>query len=122
MAEDLEGVDFDPPVPTPVACRTAALSTLSRLCGQLLSVGFDGTTVPDELRARIAASAVGGVMLFRPNIASAGQVAALVGALRGAAPDDLPLLVSIDQEGGLVDAPARPRDRLAADARRRERG
>jgi beta-N-acetylhexosaminidase len=29
-------------------------------------------------------------------------VAALVGALRGAAPDDLPLLVSIDQEGGLV--------------------
>ena len=78
------------------------MSALSRLCGQLLSVGFDGTSVPDELRARIAASEVGGVMLFRPNIASAGQVAALVGALRGAAPGDLPLLVSIDQEGGLV--------------------
>jgi len=78
------------------------LSALARLCGQLLSVGFDGPVVPDELRARIAASAVGGVMLFRPNITSAGQVAALVGGLRAAAPGDLPLLVSIDQEGGLV--------------------
>jgi beta-N-acetylhexosaminidase len=78
------------------------MSTLSRLCGQLLSVGFDGPTMPEELRARIAASAVGGVMLFRPNIASAGQVATLVGGLRDAAPGDLPLLVSIDQEGGLV--------------------
>ncbi len=55
-----------------------------------------------SLRARIAASEVGGVMLFRPNIADPGQVAALVGALRGAAPADAPLLVSIDQEGGLV--------------------
>jgi beta-N-acetylhexosaminidase len=78
------------------------VTALARLCGQLLSVGFDGTTAPDELRARVAASAVGGVMLFRPNIASAGQVAAVVGALRGAAPADAPLLVSIDQEGGLV--------------------
>jgi beta-N-acetylhexosaminidase len=78
------------------------LSALSRLCGQLLSVGLDGVAVPEDLRARIAGSAVGGVMLFRPNIASAGQVAALVRGLREAAPDDLPLLVSIDQEGGLV--------------------
>jgi beta-N-acetylhexosaminidase len=93
---------LDPVVPPPVARGAAALSALSRLCGQLLSVGFDGTAMPEELRARIAASAVGGVMLFRPNIASAGQVAALVGSLRGAAPDDLPLIVSIDQEGGIV--------------------
>jgi beta-N-acetylhexosaminidase len=75
---------------------------LSRLCGQLLSVGFDGPTAPSELLARVAASEVGGVMLFRPNIASAGQVGSLVAALRRAAPVDAPLLVSIDQEGGLV--------------------
>ena len=41
-------------------------------------------------------------MLFRPNIADPGQVAALVGSLRGAAPTEAPLLVSIDQEGGVV--------------------
>jgi beta-N-acetylhexosaminidase len=67
-----------------------------------LSVGFDGPTMPDELRARIAASEVGGVMLFRPNVTGAGQVAGLVGELRAAAPADAPLIVSIDQEGGIV--------------------
>ena len=78
------------------------MTALARLAGQLLSVGFEGTGAADELRARIAASEVGGVMLFRPNIVKPGQLAALVAELRGAAPPDAPLLVSIDQEGGLV--------------------
>jgi len=78
------------------------MTPLARLAGQLLSVGFDGTAADDELRARIAASEVGGVMLFRPNIATPGQLAGLVAEIRGAAPRELPLLVSIDQEGGLV--------------------
>ena len=77
-------------------------SRLRQLAGQLLSVGFDGTAAPESLRARIAASEVGGVMLFRPNIADPGQVASLVASLRGAAPPGAPLLVSIDQEGGVV--------------------
>jgi beta-N-acetylhexosaminidase len=75
---------------------------VSRAVGQLLSVGFDGPTVPDELRARIAAGEVGGVMLFRPNIVDPAQLAGLVSTLRGAAPAGAPLLVSIDQEGGIV--------------------
>jgi beta-N-acetylhexosaminidase len=41
-------------------------------------------------------------MLFRPNIVEPGQVADLVRALRGASPSGLPLVVSVDQEGGLV--------------------
>jgi beta-N-acetylhexosaminidase len=88
------------------------MTALARQAGQLLSVGFDGPTLPEELRDRIAAGTVGGVMLFRPNItgqgpgagagAGLGPVARLVAALRGAAPSDAPLLVSVDQEGGLV--------------------
>ncbi len=78
------------------------MSDLRRLAGQLLSVGFDGTTAPNDLVERIAASEVGGVVLFRPNVVDPAQVAALVRALRAAAPDDLPLIVSVDQEGGLV--------------------
>ncbi len=77
-------------------------SRLRQLAGQLLSVGFDGTAAPAALRARIAASEIGGVMLFRPNIVDPGQVASLVASLRAAAPPDAPLLVSIDQEGGVV--------------------
>ncbi|HVT10414.1 MAG TPA: beta-N-acetylhexosaminidase [Polyangia bacterium] len=75
---------------------------LAAQVGQLLSVGFDGPALPEQLRARVAASEVGGVMLFRPNIADPVQVAGLVAALRRAAPADAPLLVSIDQEGGVV--------------------
>jgi beta-N-acetylhexosaminidase len=78
------------------------MTALARLAGQLLSVGLPGTAADDELRARIAACEVGGVMIFRPNIATPGQLAALVGDIRGVAPSDMPLLVSIDQEGGGV--------------------
>ena len=56
-----------------VAWRSDAMTRLWRgACGQLLSVGFDGAAAPAELLARIAAGEVGGVMLFRPNIAIAG--------------------------------------------------
>jgi beta-N-acetylhexosaminidase len=96
--------DFDREAASTVAWPEGAPMTvgLRRQCGQLLSVGTDGTAASPELLGRVAASEVGGVMLFRPNIAGAGQVAGLVTALRGAAPADLPLLVSVDQEGGLV--------------------
>src|SRR6185295_18311959 len=86
----------------PAAALRHRMTALARLAGQLLSVGFEGTTADDELRARIAASEIGGVMVFRPNIATPGQLAAVVAEIRGVAPNDLPLLVSIDQEGGVV--------------------
>lgn len=75
---------------------------LRRACGQLLSVGFDGLAAPPELLDRVARSEIGGVMLFRPNIESPAQVAALVTALRSSSPPSAPLVVSVDQEGGLV--------------------
>jgi beta-N-acetylhexosaminidase len=41
-------------------------------------------------------------MLFRPNIVEPAQVADLVRALRQTSPIGMPLAVSVDQEGGLV--------------------
>lgn len=78
------------------------MSNATRACGQLLSVGFDGLVAPPDLLERIATSQVGGVMLFRPNVRDPEQVAELVRQLRAAAPTDAPLVVSVDQEGGLV--------------------
>ena len=81
---------------------------IRRACGQLLCAGFEGTQAPADLLGRIARSEVGSVILFRPNVVGPGGQAdpvatgALVGALRAAAPPDLPLPVAIDQEGGLV--------------------
>jgi len=76
--------------------------------GELLWVGFEGTTVPAELRARIAAGLVGGVVLFARNVPARGDqtdvpaLVDLIADLHAAAPGDSPLLVSIDQEGGRV--------------------
>jgi beta-N-acetylhexosaminidase len=83
------------------------LDTVRAASGQLLSVGFDGPVAPAELLQRISLSQVGGVMLFRPNVVEPSQVAALVRALREASPA-APLVVSADQEGGLVQRLRRP--------------
>ena len=71
-------------------CLPRPSSSLARACGQLISVGFEGTEAPDYLLRWIADGEVGSVMLFRPNIVSPAQVAALVGALRRASPPDAP--------------------------------
>lgn len=70
--------------------------------GQLLFVGFEGTRVPNELAARIAEGRLGGVVLFARNVESAAQLRALVRELHAPAPEDLPLLLAVDQEGGRV--------------------
>ncbi len=70
--------------------------------GQLLFCGFHGTEMPDDLAGLIAAGRVGGVILFARNLESPPQIRSLTTALLAAAPDDAPLLVAIDQEGGRV--------------------
>ncbi len=64
--------------------------------------GFEGITVPDDLAALVSAGRVGGVILFSRNIESPEQVRALTGHLHQLAPEDAPLMIAIDQEGGRV--------------------
>jgi beta-N-acetylhexosaminidase len=78
------------------------MTSLARQVGQLLWVGFDGLEPPPALLARIAAGELGGVILFRRNVESPAQVAALCARLHAAAPADAPLLLAVDQEGGRV--------------------
>lgn len=72
---------------------------LFRRVARLFVVGFDGTT-PDRHILRLIDDGVGGVILFKRNVESAPQVAALVKALKAHA--GRPLLLSVDQEGGRV--------------------
>lgn len=68
--------------------------------GQMMLVGFDGTRPPNYILDWLAAGRIGGVYLFARNIESPAQVKRLVGACRAAA--KAPILVGIDQEGGIV--------------------
>jgi beta-N-acetylhexosaminidase len=76
-------------------------ASLRRQIGRLLIAGFGGSQVPVELRSIAREFGLGGVILFSRNIEAPEQVAELcydVGRLE----PDLPLWVSIDQEGGRV--------------------
>jgi len=60
-------------------------------------LGFEGTSLPDELRELLAAG-LGGVAIYPRNFTSAEGLRALTGEIRRAA--DGPVLIGIDQEGG----------------------
>jgi beta-N-acetylhexosaminidase len=76
-----------------------------RKVGECTMVGFDGLTVPSEVKKLIREFGVGQAILFRRNVESPEQVAELVRELQSAARDAghaRPLLVAVDQEGGRV--------------------
>jgi beta-N-acetylhexosaminidase len=89
------------PVPPPASQH----SSLDKLIGQMLMVGFRGVT-PDEpslqkLAAQIEAGTIGGVLFLGHNIQSPQQVKSLTAFLQHAK-TDIPVLLAIDQEGGIV--------------------
>ena len=69
--------------------------------GQLFMLGFHGTEPAKELRDLCKTYHPGGVILFSRNLEDPEQAAHLTNALQKLAPK-MPLLVSIDQEGGRV--------------------
>jgi beta-N-acetylhexosaminidase len=80
---------------------------LHRRIGQLAVVGFDGKTLPEEIRALCREFDLGGVILFARNVESPEQVADIAADAQRLA-QDLPLWVGVDQEGGRVARLRRP--------------
>jgi beta-N-acetylhexosaminidase len=76
-------------------------SGLRREIGQLLIAGFDGHTLSVELRSLAREFRLGGIILFPRNIAEPEQLAELCYDAARLVPD-LPMWVSVDQEGGRV--------------------
>ena len=78
-----------------------SLRELRRHAGRLAIVGFDGSSVPDDLRRLAAEFDLGGVIYFARNIVEPRQVAELSREVADLA-REWPLWVSVDQEGGRV--------------------
>jgi beta-N-acetylhexosaminidase len=74
---------------------------IHRKIGQLVIVGFDGTSIPSDLQAISREMGLGGVVLFDRNIESPEQVGEVAYEAL-ALSRELPPWVSIDQEGGRV--------------------
>lgn len=98
--------------------------TSIQLAGQRVVFAFSGTEVPHNLRLRVRRGEAAGVLLFGPNVRSIAQVRSLTRELQAIRrPRGLraPLLVMVDQEGGLVKripgAPHRSPPQLTATGR-----
>ena len=74
---------------------------IRRKAGRLLFIGLAGTELTKRTRAMLNEVQPGGVVLFGRNVESAEQVANLNAQIRDSV--DHPVLIGVDQEGGLVD-------------------
>lgn len=76
------------------------------LAGQLLVVGYDGPSPSETLLADHRAGRLGGFIVFKRNVTPGRDglhaLAATLGELAREAPEGLPPLLAIDQEGGRV--------------------
>lgn len=84
----------------------AHAQTLEQMAGQMIIVGFEGTTADsagvEAVRSELAAGRLGGVMYLKKNVASLDAVRQMNAAFRAAAPE-LPPFITLDQEGGAVE-------------------
>jgi len=82
--------------------------TLEEKIGQMFQVGFKGTKVTSEIKEMIEDYCVGGIIYFRRNnIESLQQISALSNDLQMLSASKrlgLPLIISTDQEGGIVNS------------------
>lgn len=77
--------------------------TLEEKIGQLLIVGLDGESIDDNTRELIQTYKVGGFILFSRNIVDVNQTLKLLNDLKDLnSENDIPLFLSVDEEGGLV--------------------
>ncbi|HEX6205064.1 MAG TPA: glycoside hydrolase family 3 N-terminal domain-containing protein [Solirubrobacterales bacterium] len=91
----------------PESPRPSVAETLpaKQLAGQRIVVGLPGTSISQGLRSAIGEGRVAGVVLFAENFPSRAAGRRLIARLQGIKrPPKLrdPLLIMVDQEGGLV--------------------
>ncbi len=95
--EELPDVDME------IADIIGAMS-LEQKVGQMFLVGFQGTEISEGAGQMIREVKPGGIILFGRNIKTARQTARLINHSQVTATEQfkIPLLVAVDQEGGVV--------------------
>ncbi|MGC5773445.1 beta-N-acetylhexosaminidase [Paenibacillus pabuli] len=78
--------------------------SLEQRVGQMFMCGFHGQHADEQIHTLIRDYHVGGVIYFRRNVGSVDQLTRLSADLQAIAAQsgELPLMISVDQEGGMV--------------------
>jgi beta-N-acetylhexosaminidase len=88
--------------PLPPSLDIISQLSLPQLCGQLMVVGFEGTTLPDSIAESIQAGLRGGIILFKRNLPDLKTAWRLCQDIIAAYPPGLVPFIAVDQEGGRV--------------------
>jgi beta-N-acetylhexosaminidase len=92
---------------------SSKLETLKRKIGQRLIVGFEGETIPPELKKLNEEWGLGGYILFKRNLKEPEQIFNLTDALMKLGVDQgVPPFIGVDQEGGKVSRLPEPYTQL----------
>ncbi|MDU2672186.1 beta-N-acetylhexosaminidase [Clostridium hominis] len=75
--------------------------SLEEKIGQLFIVGFEGEEINDEIVDLVKNQKVGGLIYFSRNIVDSNQIINLNNEIK-AIEKDIPLFISVDEEGGVV--------------------
>lgn len=83
---------------------------IKEIAGTRLMVGFNGSSLTENLKRFIRDFKIGGVILFRRNIENPKQVSAMCEDIQEYAKSQglPPMFISIDQEGGIVSRLSAP--------------
>ena len=81
--------------------------SVREMAGQMVMIGFQHKSADADAHKRllslVKSGQVGGVMYLKYNVASLKAVSGMNASLQKAAPRGAPLLIAIDQEGGVVE-------------------
>jgi beta-N-acetylhexosaminidase len=94
-----EPIVQEPPPPTPEELILEDMSVEQKV-GQLFIFGFDGISLNKENKKFLVDHNIGGILLLSKNISSETQLKTLITDIQTS--NDIPLFISIDQEGGPV--------------------
>lgn len=77
--------------------------SINEKIAQLMIVGFNGTSVNENLNDLVKNSYIGGVILFKDNVESLDGVTELINNIKLLNIENkIPLFISVDEEGGVV--------------------
>ena len=78
--------------------------SLEEKIGQLFIVGINGKNIDDNIKTLITKYKIGGVILYKKNYSSYGEMIKIVNELKEInSVNKIPLFISVDQEGGRVN-------------------
>lgn len=77
--------------------------TLRQQISQMLIIGFKGKKITKNIKDLITEYGIGGVIIYRKNYDTYEEMIEIVNELKRLNKNNLPLFISIDQEGGRVN-------------------